>query len=86
MYWNTVGDIQKTDRVTYQGYAGALGSFVQTGDPNAHKVTNSRVVGLPGVKSGMQFLVTSGGLKQGETGMLQERCKFWLGVAGRVPI
>jgi hypothetical protein len=43
-------------------------------------------VGVPGVKSGMQFLVTSGGLKQGETGMLQERCEFWLGVAGRVPI
>jgi carboxylesterase type B len=86
MYWNTIGEIQKTDPVTYQGYAGALASFVQTGDPNAHKVTGEDVVGVPGVKSGMQFLVTSQGLREGAMEMLEERCGFWLGVAGRVPI
>lgn len=85
-YWNTIGEVQQTERWTYQGYAGAMASFVQTGDPNAHKVTNASVVGVPDIESGTQFLVTSGGLKQGETGMLAERCDFWLSVAGRVPI
>jgi carboxylesterase type B len=85
-YWNTIGAIQQTDRVTYEGYAGAMASFVQTGDPNAHKVTNASVVNVPGVESGKQFLITSGGLRQGGTGMLEERCAFWLSVGGRVPI
>jgi carboxylesterase type B len=85
-YWNTVSDVQKKDQVTYQGYAGAMASFVQTGDPNAHKVTEGGVVGVPGMRSGMQFLVTSEGLKEGGIGMLEERCAFWLEVAGRVPI
>jgi hypothetical protein len=43
-------------------------------------------VGVPGVKSGMQYLVTAEGLREGGIGMLEERCGFWLGVAGRVPI
>jgi carboxylesterase type B len=85
-YWNTIGEIQKTDPVTYQGYAGAMASFVQTGDPNAHKVTNASAVGVPEVESGNQFLVTSGGLKQGDISMLIEKCAFWLSVAGRVPV
>ncbi|KAH7406205.1 Alpha/Beta hydrolase protein [Phaeosphaeria sp. MPI-PUGE-AT-0046c] len=85
-YWNTVGEIQTTDRATYQGYAGAMASFVQTGDPNMHKVTNGSVVGVPDVESRKQFLITSEELKQGELGMLEERCAFWLSVAGRVPI
>jgi carboxylesterase type B len=86
MYWNTIGEVQKTDRVTYQGYAGALASFVQTGDPNAHKVTNASVVSVPGVEGGKQFLITSRGLRQGGTDTLEERCAFWLSVGGRVPI
>lgn len=81
-----MGEVQRTDRETYQGYAGAMASFVQTGDPDAHKVTGEDVVGVPGVESGRQFLVTSQGLRQGGLGMLEERCAFWLGVAGRVPI
>jgi hypothetical protein len=31
-------------------------------------------------------LVTSEGLKEGGVGMLEERCGFWLGAVGRVPI
>ncbi|KAH7079174.1 Alpha/Beta hydrolase protein [Paraphoma chrysanthemicola] len=85
-YWNTVGAIQKTDPLTYEGYAGALASFVQTGNPNAHKVTNASVPGVPGIKEKKQFLVTSGGLKQGGIAQLEERCAFWLSVAGRVPV
>jgi hypothetical protein len=85
-YWNTVGSIQQTDRLTYQGYAGAMASFVQTGNPNAHKVTNASVVSVPAIGSSTQFLVTSEGLQQGEIEMLEGRCAFWLSVAGRVPI
>tara|TARA_R110002003_G_scaffold288_16_gene18491 strand:+ start:19727 stop:21373 length:1647 start_codon:yes stop_codon:yes gene_type:complete len=85
-YWNTVGAIQKTDVLTYQGYAGAMGSFVQTGDPNAHKVTNETIPEVPEIGSRKQFLVTSGGLRQGPIAQLEERCAFWLSVAGRVPI
>ncbi|KAF1841794.1 carboxylesteras-like protein [Cucurbitaria berberidis CBS 394.84] len=85
-YWNTVGAIQKTDARTYEAYAGALASFVQTGDPNAHKVTNASVPAVPNVVEGKQFLVTAGGIKQGGIQMLEERCKFWLEVAERVPI
>lgn len=85
-YWNTVGAIQKTDALTYEGYAGALASFVQTGDPNAHKVTNASIPGVPDIGQGMEFLVTSGRLKQGGIDMLERRCAFWLSVADRVPI
>ncbi|KAF2823534.1 alpha/beta-hydrolase [Ophiobolus disseminans] len=85
-YWNTIGAIQRTDALTYRGYAGAMGSFVQAGDPNVNKVTDGSVVGVPEIGSGTQFLVTSGGLKQGRIDMLEKRCAFWLSVAERVPI
>jgi hypothetical protein len=63
-----------------------LASFVQTGDPNAHKVTNASIPGVPNVESGKQFLVTELGLKQGPIEMLEARCAFWLDVADRVPV
>ncbi|OAL56717.1 alpha/beta-hydrolase [Pyrenochaeta sp. DS3sAY3a] len=85
-YWNTITPVQTSDPLTYQGYAGAMASFVQTGDPNKHKVTNASIPGVPGVETGKQFLVTAGGLKQGGIAALEERCEFWLSVAGRVPI
>lgn len=77
---NTVGAVQKSDPLTYEGYAGAMASFVQTGDPNGS------LDGVPGVEEGRQFLVTAGGVKQGGIQMLEERCVFWLDVAERVPI
>ncbi|KAF3004071.1 hypothetical protein E8E13_002608 [Curvularia kusanoi] len=86
VYWNQVNPVQISDSQTYRGYAGALASFVQTGDPNAHKVTGASVPGLPRVGEGRQFLVTAEGLGQGPIGQLQERCAFWLDVGGRVPI
>ncbi|KAH6878302.1 Alpha/Beta hydrolase protein [Alternaria rosae] len=85
-YWNTIGSIQQTDALTYQGYAGAMASFIQTGDPNAHKVTNSSIPSVPNVEEGKQFLVTASGLRQGGISMLEERCKYWAGVSQRVPV
>ncbi|KAF2131920.1 alpha/beta-hydrolase [Dothidotthia symphoricarpi CBS 119687] len=86
IYWNQINAVQTSDPLTYQGYAGAMASFVQTGDPNAHKVTNSSIVGVPAVAEGKQFLVTAGGLRQGSISMLEQRCGFWLDVADKVPI
>lgn len=63
-----------------------MASFVQTGDPNTHKTTNTSVVGVPDVEQGRQFLVTAGGLKQGSIVLLAARCAFWLEVAKRVPV
>jgi carboxylesterase type B len=85
-YWNTVGSIQQMDRLTYQGYAGAMASFVQMGDPNAHKVTDASVVNVPAIENDKQFLVTSRGLRQDGIEKLEERCAFWLSVAERVPM
>ncbi|KAI8937745.1 hypothetical protein NX059_005445 [Plenodomus lindquistii] len=85
-YWNTIGSIQQSDPLTYTAYAGAMASFIQTGDPNAHKITNASVPGVPEVQSGKQFLVTGTGIRTGGIGMLEERCAFWLRRAGRVPV
>ena len=84
--WNTVNPVQQTDPLTYQGYAGAMASFIQTGDPNAHKVTNATVAGVPGIEEDSQFLVTPGGQRRGRIALLEERCTFLAGVAERVPI
>lgn len=78
--------MQTTDPLTYQGYAGAMASFIQTDDPNAHKVTNASVPGVPDVEDGAQFLVTADGLRQGGITQLEKRCAFWLEVSKRVPI
>lgn len=63
-----------------------MASFVQTGDPNAHKVTNASAPGVPNMGKGKQFLVTADGLKQGGIKQLEERCMFWLDVSKRIPI
>lgn len=84
--WNQINAVQKTDPLTYQGYAGAMASFVQTGDPNAHKVTNASVPGVPNVEKGKQLLVTADGLRQGGIRQLEDRCAFWLDVSKRIPI
>lgn len=86
IYWNTVNAVQQTDPLTYRGYAGAMASFVQTGDPNAHKLTNGSVPGVPNITKENQFLVTAQGLKQGPIRQLEERCRFWLDVSERVPV
>jgi hypothetical protein len=63
-----------------------MASFIQTGDPNLHKVTNSSIPGIPNVEEGKQFLVTASGLRQGGINALEERCKYWAGVSQRVPV
>ena len=78
--------MQTTDPLTYKGYAGAMASFIQTGDPNAHKLTNSSVPGVPGISFGQQFLVNAGGLANGPVTNLKRRCDFWLTLADKIPV
>ncbi|OAG10485.1 carboxylesterase-like protein [Paraphaeosphaeria sporulosa] len=85
IYWNQVNAVQKSDPRTYEAYAGAMASFLQTGDPNAHKVTNESVVGVPSIKSGEQFLIRSAGIATAKVNQLEKRCTFWLSVADRIP-
>jgi hypothetical protein len=65
-----------------------MASFIQTGDPNAHKITNASVVDVPEVEDGKQFVVRNNAVRidEGGIGMLEGRCEFWLGAAGKVPI
>lgn len=85
-YWNTINSLQTTDPYTYTAFAGAMASFIQTGDPNAHKVTNASVSGVPNVQSETQFLITATGVRTGGMKALEERCEFWLGSAARAPM
>ncbi|KAG4029838.1 hypothetical protein MFRU_014g01340 [Monilinia fructicola] len=90
IYWNQVNAIQKSQPLIYQSYAGALASFMATGDPNAHKITDATQPGIPPLSSKTQAVVASEGLENvaiddGEQS-LEERCRFWASVAGSVPI
>jgi hypothetical protein len=62
-----------------------MASFIQTGNPNVHKLTNESVVDVPRMGEGKQFLVTKDGLRQGRLEMLEKRCAFWLKHAAKVP-
>lgn len=78
--------VQKSQPLVYNGYAGALASFVSTGDPNAHKVTNNSIVGVPSVSSDKQFVVQAGGFKQDEIKTFQQRCEFWQTQGAKIPM
>lgn len=86
IYWNQLNAVQQSDPLTYKAYAGAMASFVQTGDVNAHKITDRNVSGVPVLRDGDQFLIRSGEIGIGNVGQLRTRCEFWLSVAARIPI
>ncbi|KAJ9621273.1 hypothetical protein H2203_007325 [Taxawa tesnikishii (nom. ined.)] len=88
-YWNRVGSLQTTDRLHYLGYTGAFASFFQTNDPNAYKLTNTSVPGVPELtRTGEEFVIQEGGVGFDNVGvgMLETRCAFWRSVAAQVPI
>jgi carboxylesterase type B len=87
IYWNQVNAVQKTDPLTYEAYAGAFASFFQTGDPNAHKLTNATTPGVPDSwKTGEEFVVSATGLQNVKADMLAEKCAFWRELACDIPI
>ena len=69
-----------------EGYAGALASFFQTGDPNAHKLTNVLESGVPEIGSGREWIIETDGFDDQKLSMLPERCEFWRSVTDEVPI
>ena len=85
--WNQVNAVQKTDPLIYDGYAGAFASFFQTGDPNAHKLTNGSEPGVPeSLTTNEEFVIEADGFENVRTDMLATRCEFWLEVSGDIPI
>ncbi|TGO30314.1 hypothetical protein BPAE_0006g00540 [Botrytis paeoniae] len=90
IYWNQVNAVQKSQPLIYQGYAGAFASFMATGNPNQHKLTNASEPGVPEVNTGMEYVIASAGFENVGIDVgrhsLEARCKFWASVAGSVPI
>lgn len=86
-YWNQVNQIQKTDPLIYDGYAGAFASFFQSGDPNLHKVTADPEPGVPELdQTKRKFVVQADGFQNLPITDLERRCDFWRSVAEKVPI
>ncbi|KAI1253232.1 hypothetical protein MGN70_005440 [Eutypa lata] len=79
VYW-------QTDRLHYQGYAGAMASFFMTGDPNALKLTADDVAGVPPLGSGEEFVINTQGFTSAELTQFKERCGLWRELAPRVPV
>ncbi|KAF2477237.1 alpha/beta-hydrolase [Lindgomyces ingoldianus] len=86
IYWNQVNAVQKSDTLIYEGYTGAMASFAQTGDPNAHKLTNVSTVGVPSVDENRQFVVRKSRLADVSISMLEKRCEFWLQQGSKIPV
>ena len=85
--WNRINAVQTTNRVVYQGYAGAFASFFQTGDPNAHKLTNSSEPGVPVLQStGEEFVIVDHGFENIKLEQLKKRCEFWRSLGKKIPV
>ena len=84
--WNRVNSIQQSDPLIYGGFAGAFASFFETGDPNAHKVTNDSVSGVSSLQSQSEFVIGESGFSNVDITQFKERCDFWRSVADKVPI
>lgn len=86
--WDQVSAIQKTDPFIYEGFAGAFASFFATADPNAHKLTNASVAGVPKLlpQHGSEFVIESTGFADVPIPQLERRCAFWKSVAPLIPI
>ncbi|EKG12008.1 Oxoglutarate/iron-dependent oxygenase [Macrophomina phaseolina MS6] len=84
--WNQVNAVQKTQPLIYEGLAGAMASYFQTGDPNAHKLTESSEAAVPELTTGKEWVVKSDSFEQTDITMLKTRCAFWKENAKDVPL
>ncbi|KAL9110774.1 MAG: hypothetical protein Q9227_004766 [Pyrenula ochraceoflavens] len=86
-WWNQINPIQTTDPITYRGFAGAMASFFQTSDPNAHKLTNASQAGLPEIQAtAAEWVIGQDDFEQRELSYLKGRCAFWRGLGRSVPV
>lgn len=83
--WNHWPTNNQTEILRYLGLAGAFSSFLDTGDPNAHKLTNDSVVGVPPLSEDLLWTMDPDGFHQRRIVELKERCDFWLSKAPKVP-
>ncbi|KAJ5815577.1 hypothetical protein N7474_007354 [Penicillium riverlandense] len=87
IWWDVINSAQETNPLVYDGYAGAFASFFETGDPNAHKLTNSSEPGVPELQeTGKEFVIVEDGFENVEILQLKKRCEFWRSVAKNIPI
>lgn len=85
--WNRINAVQTTNPVVYQGYAGAFASFFQTGDPNAHKLTNSSEPGVPVLHTtGEEFVIADHEFENVKLEQLKKRCEFWRSIGKKIPV
>lgn len=86
-YWNQVNAIQTTEPLIYKGFAGAFASFIETGDPNAHKLTNASEPSVPELTETVEeYVIESFGFSAVTINQLEERCAFWLDNAASIPL
>ncbi|OMP82836.1 Acetylcholinesterase [Diplodia seriata] len=84
--WNQINSVQKSQPVTYKGLAGAMASFFQTGDPNAHKLTDDSQSGVPELGTGKEWVIKTESLEETDIGRLKTRCAFWRENAEDIPL
>lgn len=78
--------VQKSQPVTYNGLAGAMASFFQTGDPNAHKLTDDSQAAVPELDEGKEWVVKAETFEATAIGRLKTRCAFWRENAQDIPL
>ncbi|KAB2571117.1 putative carboxylesterase protein [Lasiodiplodia theobromae] len=85
-FWNQVNAVQKSQPVTYNGLAGAMASFFQTGDPNAHKLTDDSQAAVPELDEGKEWVVKTETFETTDIDRLKTRCAFWRENAQDIPL
>lgn len=94
-YWNRINEIQVEDSLLYEGYAGAMASFFQTGDANAWKLTGGDEPGVPELsgrgkgrgerrRGNEEFVIMEDGFANVGIRQLEERCAFWRNVGEEI--
>lgn len=88
--WNTIQPAQTLHPHIYRAYSSGYASFVQTGDPNTHRLTKTE---YPEIETGKLFLIGDGGAANSTTPLrtekfdeLRRRCDFWKENAADVPL
>lgn len=81
-----MGAVQQSQPLEYAGIAGAMASFFQTGDPNAHKLTDGSEAGVPELRTGKEWVVKADAFEQTDIDMLKTRCAFWRENAKDIPL
>ncbi|KAF4910844.1 Carboxylesterase patB [Colletotrichum fructicola] len=85
-WWNSVTGKQYDDVLKYKTYVGAFKSYFSTGDPNQHRLTELRGPPVLERLAQQEWVVEDSGFRASNISQLQERCKFWRSMAGKIPL